>query len=217
MPDIVDRKKLAVHESCHAMLTRLFSDYLILSDVWIDPNGSSGKLGSNFVQSNSNDATNTSVRTGIVWLAGVVGDTIARDGIEKVLTEKQNILQNKELLDWTLGGDDKPEFGYNVTYVSTNYDLDFNKYEKFCLSFAIDFLSDKQVWNCVQQLAAALLAKPDLKLTSIELAQFFKKSGFDQFIERRMAELIERLSKIKKECQKDDPWTNYDFSEVSLF
>jgi hypothetical protein len=216
MPDIVDRKKLAIHECCHALLTRLFSDYLILSDVYIDPNGSSGKLGSNFVQSTSNVVMNTYPAMGIVWLAGVIGDTINNDGTEKILSDKQGILENRKMLDWKLGGEDEPQFGFNATYVSTNYGLDFKKYEKFCLSFAIDFLSDKEVWGYVQQLSAALLAKPDLKLISSELNDFFQKSGFDQFVATKKAELIERLGKMKKECEKDDPYANYDFTEYPL-
>jgi hypothetical protein len=167
--DIVNRKKLAVHESCHALLTRLFSDYLILSDVYIDPTASSGRLGSNFVQSTPNVVVNTYPAMSIVWLAGVVGDTINRNGVKKIFSEKQAILENKKLLDWTLGGEDEPQFGFNATYISTNYDLDLNRYEKFCLSFAIDFLSDKEVWEYVQQLSTALLAKVDLKLTTTEL------------------------------------------------
>ncbi len=115
-----------------------------------------------------------------------------------------------------LGGEDEPNFEYNATFVSTNYDCDFKKYQQFCLSYAIDFLAEKAVWEYVQQLAATFLARPDLKLTASELDDFFQNSGFDQYLTHRKAELIERLDKMKDECQKDDPWTNYDFTPYPL-
>ena len=88
----IDLRKIAIHECCHAILKRLFSEYLKLNDLFLSKEGSTveGPLGVNYVQAIKFDGVNTYTATGIVWLAGIVGDTIMAKGLLRLnLKRKQ--------------------------------------------------------------------------------------------------------------------------------
>lgn len=194
----------------------VFSDYLKLSDVSLAPEGSTGQLGSNFVQAKDPITINTYSAMGIVWLAGIVGDTVTDKGNETVRSQKQMYLDDPKLLDWHFGGGDHIGFNNTAAYLVGNKDIDGNKFFKFCLSYLIDFLTEKEIHEQIENMADLLLSKPGNNLNEQEIVDFFNASGLDTVIETKKVDFITRLEKMLSECAKDDLFANYDFGEYPL-
>jgi hypothetical protein len=208
----VDRRQIAIHEASHAVVARLFKDFLeldfiTLSNEKLTNQQSLGAISVRLIANGSPDAYSA---IGIVWLAGIVGDKIRADGEKAVAIEKEAILNDLSLMDWKLAGKDAPEFTNNANFIELIYGSDFKKYQKFCINYLIDFLADPEVWDFVKKLSDLLLSKTDSTLTKEELSDFFHSSGFDEFMEKRQGLLINRLNTMRSECAPDDPYQNLD-------
>jgi len=201
---------LAYHECSHAVVARLFKDFLELNFISLSKEKLTSKesLAANSVKLIAKGSPDAYSAIGIVWLAGIVGDKIRANGGKEVAIEKEAILNDLSLLDWRLAGKDEPEFTNNANFIELKYGSDFKKYQRFCISYLIDLLVDQDVWDFVKKLSNLLLSKTDLTLTKGELTDFFHSSGFDEFIEKRKEALINRLNTMLSECAPDDPYQN---------
>jgi hypothetical protein len=153
---------------------------------------------------------------GIVWLAGIVGNSIENTSFKQIMQEKEILLKDPSLLDWSLAGVDKDQFDNNKTHVERQHQVDPGKFQEFCLGFVMDFLTDEEVWPFVEELADHLLSKPDLTLTRDELNAFFTESGVDAMLEKKRTNLVERLGTMITVCKRDDPFTT-QLPDVDLF
>ena len=95
--------------------------------------------------------------------AGIIGQNIATVGPDGIQAQKMAILEDPNKLDKEFGGGDFIAFRGNSEVYCNKYSVGVEEYERFCLEFPIDFLTDKNVWNFVNQLSNELLNKKTLE------------------------------------------------------
>lgn len=210
-------KLVAIHESAHAVAIKLLQNYLQVSQVAIviEKTIDGYRLGTNRVSGKSgNIPAQTAVAMAV--LAGVVGEYIHQNGIEKTIANKDAILENPKLLDWHWAGGDCEIFLNTANGLANFFQIDIIKLKKYCISFLIDFLANKVSWQIIESLSEKLLAARDLTLTEQELNDFYTRNGYDKIVEAKSDEILTILNGMKQACDRDS-FVFAEDTEVNIF
>ena len=190
---MIEEKRSATHEASHAVLAKLFEDYLELDYVTISPEeitqanpDSAGTYGLANIKPKVQDLS----CIGFVLLAGIIGEKVLDDGRDKVVEAKGAILSAPEKVSSILGWGDLDYFSKANAVFGWKYGAGDHDFRKACFGFLVDFLGDEQVWNIVEELANAIMKKENRTLKTEELRNFFQHSGFNEFLKDNKEKLI---------------------------
>jgi hypothetical protein len=194
--DCIDFKIIAVHESSHAVLAKLFQHELSLEfmtiapEKWEKANSEGEILGVTKVKHKDEIGASDSV----VLLAGMVGDTILEESPANVQANKSGYLADLGKLNYHLGGADFKIYTNHSLSFYHDYAPTHEEFEQLCLNFLINYLCTEQVWSVVQCLATEVMKKDNLTLDKTELEHIFQTTGYNTFLENNKS-LLETFTK----------------------
>lgn len=194
------QEELALHECGHAIVVRLFKRYIKLERIIADNNGNDEILAANSIKGFYHEGSKSVAAMGMALVAGVVADTISKEGAETVQQKKEDYLLQPARLNWRLGAGDERLFKTNVDHFVMMYQCDGTKYIRFCIELTIDFLTNPIVWEYLWKLSVKLLSKPDLMLEEKELDDFFEECKFDLKVNLIEETITQRIVSVEAEC-----------------
>lgn len=203
----IDIKRVCIHESCHAVVARLFCKRMTIEGIVVNRDlvrkgEDQGAL--NLRGPWLNDEQDYTALA-ITYLAGVVGENTYLLGTDAIKEKKDEIIADNKIMDWSSAGGDIPSFQFNAFAFRLEYGIDEDKLKEFCLRFLIDFLSDKEIWSLVEKLCDELRKKNDLELSEEELEFIFEQIGLDALFDNKRDEYLKQLDEVLQFCEWSEP------------